>query len=89
MMVGIVDPIYGARSYYLSCHRNVWRMHAMNNIPEDLQQGNYSIMNAPAFCLQCQGREKKNTCNMLEITNVLPRSALTHTTGTDSVRLEP
>lgn len=35
VQVGVVDPIYGAHSFYLPCHSAVWRMHVMNNIPED------------------------------------------------------
>lgn len=42
----------------------------MNNIAEDEQQGNYRIMNSPAFHCQCwdeQNNNKKTTCNMLDI----------------------
>lgn len=35
VQVGVVDPIYGSHSFYLSCHSTVWRMHVMNNIPDN------------------------------------------------------
>lgn len=35
VQVAVVDPIYGAHSFYLSCHNAVRRKLVINNIPED------------------------------------------------------